>query len=63
MGSVARDNSIRADQYGEYVAVAAYYLYLDRVQTGVEGTPEEDWRGAEKQIDSTFAIQSSVPLK
>lgn len=57
------DNRIRADQYREYVAVAAYYLYLEREQALLEGTPKEDWRAAERQIDSTFAIASSVPIK
>jgi hypothetical protein len=59
-----QDNrNIRADQYGEYVAVAAYYLYLEREQALVDGTPEEDWLAAQKQIDSSFAIASSVPIK
>lgn len=57
-----RDNRIRADQYGEYVAVAAYYLYLEREQALVDGTPEGDWLAAQQQIDSSFAIGSSVPL-
>jgi hypothetical protein len=61
--SVEQGNFITPKQCREYVEVAAYYLYLDRLQAGTDGTPEQDWLLAEIDIESDYAIKSGVPTE
>jgi hypothetical protein len=52
-------DTITPQQFEEYVRVAAYFDYLKRPY-GSEGTPEEDWAKAEKEIESRFHISSGA---
>jgi hypothetical protein len=54
---------ITPEQFHQFVEVAAYYDYLNRVECGDPGDAASDWAQAEREIEAKYSIVSEKPTQ